>query len=73
MKHLIIPLLLAGGFIALSTMEANAVVCARGVHRAGCVAAGGTTVGAAVVARPVVRPAARAVVVPRAGVRRRVY
>jgi hypothetical protein len=70
MKHLIIPLLLAGGFIALSTIEASAVVCARGVHRAGCVAAG----GAAVVARPVVRPATRAVVVaPRANVRRRVY
>jgi hypothetical protein len=28
MKHLIIPLLLAGGFVALSTMEASAVVCA---------------------------------------------
>jgi len=70
MKHLIIPLLLAGGFIALSTIEASAVVCARGVHRAGCVAAG----GAAVVARPVVRPAAGAVVAPRGvAVRRRVY
>ena len=56
MKHLIIPLLLAGGFLALSTMEASAVICARGVVRAGCVAAG----GAAVVAR---RPVARAVVV----------
>jgi hypothetical protein len=70
MKRLIIPLLLAGSFVALSTMEASAVVCARGVVRAGCVAAG----GAAVVARPVVRPAAGAVVVPRgAAVRRRVY
>src|SRR5450759_4596171 len=28
MKHVIIPLLLAAGFIALTTMEANAVVCA---------------------------------------------
>jgi hypothetical protein len=37
MKHLIIPLLLAGGFLALSTMEASAVVCARGVVRAGWV------------------------------------
>jgi hypothetical protein len=36
MKHLIISLLLAGGFIALSTMETSAVVCARGVYRAGC-------------------------------------
>jgi hypothetical protein len=77
MRHLIIPLLLAGSFTALSTTEASAVVCARGVVRAGCVAAG----GAAVVARPVVRPVAGAVVVapravvvaPRVGVRRRVY
>ena len=44
MKHLMIPLLLAGGFVALSTMEASAVVCARGVVRAGCVAAGGAAV-----------------------------
>jgi hypothetical protein len=51
MKYLIISLLLSGGFIALSTLEASAVVCARGVYRAGCVAAG----GAAVVARPVAR------------------
>ena len=68
MKHLIIPLLLAGGFIALSTMEASAVVCARGVYRAGCVAA--APGAAVVVARPVVRPV---VVAPRAAVRRRVY
>ena len=67
MKHLIIPLLLIGGFVALTTAEANAVVCARGVYRAGCVSAG----GAAVVAR---RPVARAAVVaPRVAVRRRVY
>jgi hypothetical protein len=71
MKRLIIPMLLAGSFIALSTMEASAVVCARGVYRAGCVSAG----GAAVVVRPAVRPVARAVVVGprRAVVRRRVY
>jgi hypothetical protein len=70
MKHLIIPLLLAGSFIALSTIETKAVVCARGVYRAGCVSAG----GAAVVARPIVRPVARAAVVaPRRVVRRRVY
>jgi hypothetical protein len=68
MKHLIIPLLLIGGFAALTTTEANAIVCARGVYRAGCVGAG----GAAVVAR---RPVARraVVVAPRAVVRRRVY
>jgi hypothetical protein len=68
MKYLTISLLLTGGFIALSTIDASAVVCARGVYRAGCVATG----GAAVVAR---RPAARAVVVAprRVAVRRRVY
>jgi hypothetical protein len=70
MRYLIIPVLLAASFIALSTMEANAVVCARGVVRAGCVGAG----GAAVVARPVVHPVARGAVAPRgAVVHRRVY
>jgi hypothetical protein len=59
MKHLIIPLLLSGSLIALSTMEASAVVCARGVYRAGCVGAAGV----AVVARPIVRPVARAAAV----------
>jgi hypothetical protein len=44
MKYLIIALLLAGGVITLSTIEASALVCARGVHRAGCVTAGGTAV-----------------------------
>jgi hypothetical protein len=62
MKRLIVSLLLLGGFAALSTNEANAVVCARGVYRAGCVGAG----GAVVARRPVVAP--RRVVV-----RRRVY
>lgn len=63
MKHLMISLLLAASFVALSTMGASAIVCARGVYRAGCVGAGG-----AVVAR-------RAVIAPRRGVvvRRRVY
>jgi hypothetical protein len=65
MKHLIISLLLLGGFVALSTLEANAVVCAAGVYRAGCVAA--VPRAAVVVRRPVV-VAPRAVVV-----RRRVY
>ena len=66
MKHMIISLLLAGGFIALSTMDASAVVCARGVYRAGCVATGGAVA--------VVRPVGRVVVAPRrAVVRRRVY
>jgi hypothetical protein len=62
MKHVIIPILLLGGFFALSTVEANAVVCARGVYRAGCVGAR----GAVAVRRPVV-------VAPRVAVRRRVY
>jgi hypothetical protein len=68
MKHLMISLLLAGGFVALSTMDASAVVCARGVYRAGCVGAR----GAVVVGAPAVR---RAVVAPRRAVvvRRRVY
>jgi hypothetical protein len=73
MRHVFISLLLVGGFVALGTMEANAVVCARGVYRAGCVAAGGAVAvrpvaGVAVVApRPVV-------VAPRGvAVRRRVY
>jgi hypothetical protein len=69
MKHLMASVLLAGTFIAVSTMDASAVVCARGVYRAGCVTGG----GAAVVRRPVVRPAV--VVAPRRAVvvRRRVY
>ena len=72
MKHLMIPVLLAGSLIALSTMEAGAVVCARGVVRAGCVAAGGAAVVTTAQA-PVVRSAG-AVVAPRAPVvRRRVY
>jgi hypothetical protein len=68
MKKVLISLLLAGSFVALSTMQASAVVCARGVHRAGCVGAG----GAVVVGRPVVR---HVVVAPRRAVvvRRRVY
>jgi hypothetical protein len=69
MRQLVISVLLAGSFIALSTMDASAIVCARGIHRAGCVGAG----GAVVVARPVVRHAV--VVVPRRHVvvHRRVY
>ena len=54
MKYLIVSLLLAGSFIALSTIDANAIVCARGVVRAGCVAAGGAAVVAAPVRRGVV-------------------
>ena len=67
MKYLIIPMLLVGGFVALTTTEASAVIyCAAGVYRAGCVA------------RPAVVVAPRAAVVVRrpvvvAPVRRRVY
>jgi hypothetical protein len=70
MKHLMVSLLMAGGLVALSTMDASAVVCARGVYRAGCVGAGG---GAVVVGAPVARRAV--VVAPRRAVvvRRRVY
>jgi hypothetical protein len=73
MKHLIIPLLLMGGFVALTTTEASAVVCAAGVHRAGCVAARPVVVAprAVVVAPRAVVVAPRPVVV--APVRRRVY
>jgi hypothetical protein len=60
MKHAIISLLLFGGFIALSTMEASAVVCAAGVYRAGCAAVVRHPV--AVVRHPVVAPR-RAVVI----------
>jgi hypothetical protein len=49
MKHVIVALFLVGGFITVSTMEASAIVCARGVVRAGCVAGGGATVGAGAV------------------------
>jgi hypothetical protein len=71
MKQSIILLALAGSVIALTTMEASAVVCARGVYHAGCVGAH----GAVVVGRPIVHPVHRAVVVVPRGVvvRRRVY
>jgi hypothetical protein len=49
MKQAIISVLLLIGVVALSTTEASAVVCARGVYRAGCVGAGG---GAVVVRHP---------------------
>ena len=67
MKHLIISLSLAAGFMALSTMESSAIVCARGVYHAGCVDTG----RAVAVGRPVARAA---FIAPRrAVVRRRVY
>lgn len=66
MRQLTISLLLAGSFIVLSTMETSAVVCARGVYRAGCVGArGAVVVGAPRVHRAVVVAPRRAVVVHR--------
>jgi hypothetical protein len=60
MKKTLMAICLFGSSMTLIPTEASAVVCARGVVRAGCVSAG----GAAVVRRPV---AARPVVVaPRA-------
>jgi hypothetical protein len=61
MKHILIILSLFGGFVALSATEASAVVCARGVYRAGCAGPN----GAVGVRRGVYRPAV--------GVRRGVY
>jgi hypothetical protein len=70
MKQLIIALILTASSIALTTTQASAVVCARGVYRAGCVSAG----GAAVVRGPVVVAPRAVVVAPRGvAVRRRVY
>jgi hypothetical protein len=71
MKHLMVPLLLVGGFIASMTTGASAVVyCAAGVYRAGCVARPVVVAPRAVVVAP--RPV---VVAPRAVVvaPRRVY
>jgi hypothetical protein len=66
MKHVIISLLLASIFVALSAMEAGAVVCAHGVYRAGCIGArGAVVVGAPRVHRAVVVAPRRAVVVHR--------
>lgn len=69
MTRLMIPLLLVGGLVALTTTEASAVIyCAAGIYRAGCVA----RPAAAVVVAPravVVTPGRAVVVAPR----RRVY
>ena len=66
-KHLIISVLLVGSFVGsfvvLTTTETNAVVCARGLYRAGCV-------GGVGVVHPGVR---RVAVAPRVGVHRRVW
>jgi hypothetical protein len=44
MKHILVVLGLAAGFTAYGASEASAIVCARGVYRAGCVGAGGAVV-----------------------------
>ena len=41
MKQALLMLSLLGGFVALSATEASAMVCARGVYRAGCVGPNG--------------------------------
>ena len=71
MKHLLGVLGLVTGFLAYGATEASAVVCARGVVRAGCV----WPYGAVGVRRPVFAPrvvvADRRVVPTRVVVRRR--
>jgi hypothetical protein len=65
MKHFLVVLGLGAGFLAYGAEEASAVVCARGVVRAGCVGPNG-----AVGVRRVVAP--RRVMAPtRVVVRRR--
>jgi hypothetical protein len=71
MKHLMIPLLMAGSLVALTATDASAVIyCAAGLYRAGCVAR-------PVVVAPVVVAPRAVVVAPRGAVvvapRRRVY
>jgi hypothetical protein len=68
MKHLIIPMLLVGGFVALATTDANAIVCAAGPYRAGCVVRPHVHPHAVVVA-----PRGVVVVAPRHHYHRRVY
>jgi hypothetical protein len=65
MKKALVGICFLAGLMALSTTEASAVVCARGVARAGCVGPH----GAAVVHRGVVAPVVhRGVVAPRGAV-----
>ncbi len=44
MKNAIVAMLLLGGFMLLSTIDASAYVCARGVYRASCVGPRGAVV-----------------------------
>ena len=59
----VLALALIGAALLVSASDASAVVCARGVYRAGC--AGPR--GAVVVRRPYAAPYARPYVAPRAG------
>src|SRR4029077_1284398 len=45
MKRFILSAALLGGFFAFTATEASAVVCARGVYRAGCAGPHGAVVG----------------------------
>ena len=45
MKRFILTAALLGEFVALTATEAGAVVCARGVYRAGCAGPNGAVVG----------------------------
>jgi hypothetical protein len=69
MKHFLIVLSLLGGFTALTATEASAVVCARGVYRAGCVGPRGAVGVRRGMYRPVV--VRRGYYGPRVGYRRR--
>jgi hypothetical protein len=60
MKYMVLVLGVLAGAAALAPEQANAVVCARGVVRAGCAGPNGAVVvGRPVVVAPVVRPVAR--------------
>ena len=69
MKQLIIPLLLIGSFVALTTTEASAVVyCVFGVYQPGCIARPVYAAPRPVVVAPrpvVVAPRRTVVVAPR--------
>ena len=72
MKLFLIAATLLGASVALSATEANAVVCARGVYRAGCAGPRGAVVAPRPVAAPRVVVAPR-VVAPRVVCARGVY
>jgi hypothetical protein len=54
MKSILIIFGLLGGLVVVSTTDASAAVCDRGVYRAGCVG----PCGAVAVRRPIVAPRA---------------